>query len=320
MAKHLIPDYWKLSVKTTDDIVFLGKENIAEMIAYWSNALDSAKNVFKRNKQLIALLKNKTAKKITKLAEKFENPSFPQIGSRPDSWVGEQEPLDVASITRERGDTTFNVCGWCKYVSSGTCRYNYTISGTCEFEFAAGFPNKERKFNSPCFLKSSPDSTFKRITEGIEKQNASKLKRQQDIENNIKELKTLMKKSGSKPALSSHRKYDWFNVKEDVVCHVVNLENKIIKNAFVHAKVVPGYRHHDGCVSTAAEMKIHNGENLNGHGLSYGTSRPEVMLKWEFDYLRKNPDFAKMWANSAIENGIKGFSPTRFLADLKAAK
>lgn len=34
---------------------------------------------------------------------------------------------------------------------------------------------------------------------------------------------------------------------------------------------------------------------LEGHGGGYGMSRPEIMHKWEFDYLVAHPEFAAVW-------------------------
>jgi hypothetical protein len=43
-------------------------------------------------------------------------------------------------------------------------------------------------------------------------------------------------------------------------------------------------------------------------------SRPEVMLKWEFDYLRSNLKFAKKWADCRSERSE--FDLNTFIIDL----
>ena len=67
-----------------------------------------------------------------------------------DTYEGEPE-WNAANCNRKKGDTTFKTCGWCKH-STGTCRYDCTIDGTCTLMKSYG---KERdvKWDTNCKLQ-----------------------------------------------------------------------------------------------------------------------------------------------------------------------
>ena len=57
----------------------------------------------------------------------------------------------------------------------------------------------------------------------------------------------------------------------------------------------------DGCVSVCADEKIHDGDYCDGCGLGYGLSRPEVLHKWEYEYLKSHPDYLKVWIRASAD-------------------
>jgi hypothetical protein len=140
-APELIPNYWRgITVKTMDDIVFLGKGTIRQILRHWRHiAEEQSFQITKLNTEL-SFLRGKTAKDIAIEAKKFENPHFipEQIGIAPSDYK-DPEPLDDASRQRKSGATTFNVCGWCQYATSGRARYNYLITTNCNLLTDAGF-------------------------------------------------------------------------------------------------------------------------------------------------------------------------------------
>ena len=71
-------------------------------------------------------------------------------------------------------------------------------------------------------------------------------------------------------------------------------------NNFVSGKVISGYRHHDGCVSVCTDTQVNSNNHYhNGCGMNYGDSRPEILKKWEYDYLKTHQDYFRIWAENA---------------------
>lgn len=312
----LIPEYWDLTARTRKDIVFLGKVTIREMIRSWRYHAKELGSSIKERDELLKFLQGKTAADFRKLAEKFENPEFPHVGVQKDSWGNDPEPLDAASINRESGKTTFNVCGWCKYAGCGTCRYNYHITTVCDFKTRAGLKDEERRFNTPCFLKDVSDEMLAQIRNGLSRERDRLISEKRQADFNIGALLSLEDRAAEKPALPDRRPHDWFNVDDPVVCYIGKWQERIVKDQFATAKVINGYRHHDGCVSVCFDQRVHSGEYLEGRGSGYGMARPEVMHKWEFEYLLKHPDFARLWATQGVGKHLDGFDSKKFLAVL----
>jgi len=309
----LIPEYWDLTATTVEDIVFFGKISIREMIRSWRSHASSLNSQIKEVDEKLKLMSGKTATDIIEIAKQSENPEFPHIGVREDSWSEDPEPLDAASINRKRGATTFNVCGWCKFTGGGSCRYDYHISTSCSIVTDAGMKDEERKFNTPCVFKTADDSFFDKIRNGLESNRTRLIEEKRQTDQKIKLLLTLEKRAEVKPAMPDRRPHDWFNEDNPVMCYVGKWKERIVPNQFATAKVINGYRHHDGCVSVCYDQRVHNGDYLEGHGGGYGMSRPEVMHVWEFEYLLAHPDFASLWAKKGTSKHLKDFDAEKFL-------
>jgi len=348
-AADLIPEWWDLvGVETIEDIKFLGQVTIRQMIRSWRQTAEELRWRIKRIDGEIKFLQGNNAESVRALAEKYENPVFDpkQIGVRKDSWDGVPEPLDEASKKRKRGATTFNVCGWCKYAVGGTGRYNYYISTHCSFITDAGVEDVERRFNSPCFLKNISDEDFNTLACGLAFQLGILIARKHMTDAKIKLLLELEKQAERKPPLADHRPYDWFNIDDPVICYIGGWERARLRDVisqylpesvvkWLHAlgwlgeprrvtfkewataRVVDGYRHHDGCVSVRYDERVHSGPYLEGHGGGYGMSRPEVLHVWEYNYLREHPDFAEVWMANTPSR-LRDFDPDQMLDALKS--
>jgi len=346
-AADLIPEWWDLvGVETIEDIKFLGQVTIRQMIRSWRHTASGLSGRIRRIDEEIRFLQGNNAESVRKIAERYENPVFDpeQIGVRPDSWGNDLEPLDEASKTRERGATTFNICGWCKHAAGGTGRYNYYISTHCSFITDAGVEDVRRRFNSPCFLKNISDKGFNTLACGLGFQLGILIAKKHETDAKIKFLLDLEKQAERKPALADHRPHDWFNVGDPVVCYIGGWERARLRDVisqylpesvvnwlrkcgwlgdakrvafkeWATAKVIDGYRHHDGCVSVRYDERTHSGPYLGGHGGGYGMSRPEVMHAWEYDYLREHPDFAKVWMANTPSH-LEGFEHEQMLEAL----
>ena len=312
-ASSLIPSYWRVLASSTADILFLGKVNIRGMIRHWRYEASSLASQMKEVDANLTFLKGKNDALLKQEAARFENPTFPNVGLGTGNWSGDPEPLDSASVSRQRGTTTLNVCGWCKHAGGGTCRYSYYITTRCSIRTNAGLHEDERKFNTPCFLPAATDSELDELRTGLATQLQTLKAAKADVDDKIVVLLECEKHAEKKPAFPGHRPHDWFNEDDPVVCFVGSWKECIITNEFATAKVILGYRHHDGCVSVCFDSKVHNGKNLDGHGGGYGMSRPEVMHVWEYEYMLKHPDFCNVWLKLGTSDHLEGFIPDSVL-------
>lgn len=319
-VRNLIPEYYRLSPQTTDDIVFYGKANIESLIKSWQYRRNEKHNRITKLQELMTLFDEMTPKKFKAEAAKFEDPVFPYIGRFSNSPMDrENEPLDCDSRNRQEGTTTFNVCGWCKHTGGGSCRYQYHISTYCSLMLNAGLKNgydSDKKFNSPCVFKNFETADFKKVLVGLKKEKEKTLTKKKNDEKKIRTLLKLKKLAEEKPVFPSDRNADWFDLEDKIVCFVGNWKTKLkgISN-FQSGKVINGYRHHDGCVSVKFKNRVHNGEYLDGHGGGFGISRPEIMKDWEFEYLLKHPKFAGVFVREGTGK-LENHNPDKFLLAL----
>ena len=243
---------------------------------------------------------------------------------RRDNWRDDPEPVDAASTNREPGTTTFNICGWCSHVGCDTCRYGYHISSSCRLAYGDPQLDVRRRFDTKCWLLSASSDDIARVVANFDVEYRALCLERRIRQSRIRQLKRLLAKSEDKPAAPHERPHDWFNLDDRVVCYVGDWTKDRVCGpdgklaVFAPAAVIDGYRHHDGCVSVRYDDRVHSGEYLEGHGGGYGMSRPEIMHRWEFDYLVSHPDFAAVWLRQGTEKRLEGFSADNMLAALAA--
>ncbi|HNZ83664.1 MAG TPA: hypothetical protein PKL98_00065 [Candidatus Pacearchaeota archaeon] len=291
----LIPKNWNLEAKTKEEIIFFGRATIRQMIRYWRDDASTLARRIKNIDKKLNLIKYKNAADISKIAEQYENPDLSNVDIRKDNFDKIPEPIDSDSMKRKGGATTFNFCGWCKYANPRTKRFSYCISGYCGFKKDANLYDNIRFFNTPCFLKKASNDEFKKIRNGLIQKKRQVIEEKKIIDQKIKKLLVLEKCSEEKPVITICRPGDWFNINDSVVCYIKKMEGRTLNSSFAIAKVINGYRHHNGCVSVRYEEQVHMGENLEGHGGWYEISCYEIIHSWEFDYLIKHPEFAEFW-------------------------
>lgn len=139
----------------------------------------------------------------------------------------------------------------------------------------------------------------------LEKEEARK-RRFDDFANYVKQIR---QQSEIKPCFPSHRPLDWFNFNNTVKCYV-NSENALpeYRNRFIEGRVIRGYRYHEGFVTVMVDHKVQNDMNYHdGRALGYGGTRPEVILLWEYEYLRSHPDYLIVWLNSVKSDYLTNF-------------
>ena len=322
------PQYSLRGVSGWDGVAKLGSKNIAVLISSARSNEQSLTSSIASRKQQQELLRGKSGDDIKEMAKGFENPTITEIGVPGDSWSKDPEPLDAASKNREGNATTFNMCGWCKHSGGGSCRYSYHITTTCNL---LGDSSPETRFNTPCLLQSKTADEIAIQVERIEKEVVDLLARREKVRDGIKLLQHLKKGAPEKPYLISLRPHDHFNVGDEVMVYVGqwgdsegSYSSMVKGGVWVPAIVVFGYRHHDGCVSYQTLFPIHtNMSNFEGRGGGAGMSRPEVLLRSEFNFLQESAQnkvngdlgFVGMWLGN-VDNNLKGLKKDKFLRDL----
>lgn len=210
-----------------------------------------------------------------------------------------------------RGDTSIsdNICGRCQQA------FAYTSDKTfiCWVEIYAGIGENKRKFDSPCFLKGASD--IDQVRRALKKKIHSFLKEKKKIDQRIKTLLILEKQVEEKPILPRQRHCLWFDIGDSVVLYSEKSDWRIIDDKFLTAKVIDGFRYHDGMVALHYDQRVHEGEYLDGYGGSIGDQRPELMQLWEYEYFLKCPDFANFWARNC--SSYEGFNGEKFLEALE---
>jgi hypothetical protein len=326
----LYPEFCLRGVADWNGVSRLGSKNIAALVkrarSYEHELTDKIATLKGRQ----ALLRGKSGDDFKAMAEKFSNPAITEVGVRSGSMFGDPEPLDKASEERKGDTTTFNICGWCKHSSGGSARYNYMINTSCGL--LANSP--ETHFNTPCLLQAKKAEQIAAEVRYIEPEIAGFLAKREKVREGIKLLRRLKMGAPEKPYLISLRPHDHFKVGDDVIVYTGqrkaedNEHQSLVKDGvWVPANVVYGYRHQDGMVTYQALFPIHsNMSNLEGRGGFAGYSRPEVLLRSEFNYLQEAEQddgdlgFVDMWLGNVNADRLEGFDRTQFQTDLHGGK
>jgi hypothetical protein len=186
-------------------------------------------------------------------------------------------------INKKRGSTNFKQCGWCDY-ASGTHRYDYCIEGKCSLLRSY---SKDVHWDDKCnFITASKSE----LTELIKYHNCEiqNLKVQISMyKEYISILKNLETDANYKPTLPRDREYNYFNIGDKVAVFV--------ERKWHFGEVTDGHTYHDGIVSYVLE-------DIGSGGL--GVSRPEILLKEEYEWFKRYPEEYEIWCKKAYE-GIK---------------
>lgn len=172
------------------------------------------------------------------------------------------------NMNRESGSTTLVTCGWCKYMSSGSCRYNCYLSGSCSLLKSY---DRDVEWDMPCTVKKLGAADIRSIVENkhwqIEEANRSIALCQQQIASLAEHGPDI-----DQPVLAKNRSHDHFNISDGVfVFHDGNWDAGV---------VVSGYRHHDGCVSYVLD----DHPETDGKPWGGGFGGPWVMKKDEMEW------------------------------------
>ncbi len=310
----LVPVYDSLIIKTKEDVIFLGKENIDYLVRYWRREAKDLGYKIKETDIALNFLQNKSIANILKESKQFENPIFPKKKDNVnnDSENKWPEPSDDASLARQPNTTTFNVCGWCKYTCNSISRHYYMIVGDCRFDPNVYF---QHFFNSPCIFQNATDETLNAIRMDLKYQLKKIIRQKRNTDEKIQLLLNLKKQAEKKPPFPENRPYLWLNIGDTVMVYTGDWKKHITSNLFITAKVI---KHYDnGVLRLLYEQRVNSDKTSRGYESDCGGSRPEIMHPWELKYLLEHSSYAKLWAEN---DRTSSFRPNCFLAALSREK
>jgi hypothetical protein len=217
-----------------------------------------------------------------------------------------REPVWTAeNQNRKCGDTTFDICGWCKHRGCGTMRYDTMLRGSCDLMKRYG---NEVEWDTPCKIKGLGKDDLKDIVEskGYEiREHEAGIKRTNE---EIVELQKLIRKAPKKPCLPDARGCDHFplNARVWVFLNGKNIQSTTVKTGWYAGVTVNGYRSGDGCVSYVLDELP---ESRKGWGCGFAV--PVVLLAWEYEYFKQNTGDFNDWllACDKSYNGDKIICP-----------
>lgn len=164
-------------------------------------------------------------------------------------------------------------------------------------------------------------SNIRELWELKSSENSGKLSKKMN-ESVLDYLKHLEQNSPEKPYLLSLTPYNYFEEGDEVLVYLGHIEptSRPIKEDWVPAKVVEGYRHQDGFVNYKTEIPVHDNLEYNeGKGGFCGMGRPEVLKKEDFEGLREaaktDPAFFELWCKN-IPDYLRDFDLPSFKSSL----
>lgn len=286
-----------------DELVFLGLDNLKYLADYWKRQREKIDKFIELSYERSCDLSNVTISDIEALAAGYEHPTFPDVRI---GYSREPEPFDENSINREFGATTFNFCGWCKHCSGGVIKYRTRIITTCGLlpryfydESGHCISNEKLRFNSPCLIIEHSSQSLLNLCLSQTRSNTRNYSAERDmITSYLNVISSAILRSSRKPCFAAHRPRSWFNVDDMVVCFVSDGYDggEVIKsNVFVTGRIVKKHRGSDSSVLVLTDEDVYSDPTRQSNELFYRVSRPEIMKKWEFEYLKSNPDYLRIW-------------------------
>ncbi|MCX6722849.1 MAG: hypothetical protein NT094_02140, partial [Candidatus Staskawiczbacteria bacterium] len=187
----LIPKYWDLPVQTEDDLVFLGKTTIREIIREWRREAKGLAGRMKEIDEELSLLAD-----IRENASKYSDPDFTGQKLKYDLMAGKRGPTEEKDLNRTWQSTTFNRCGWCRY-AQGMRTHGVSLDPGCGINYDAGLKDEDRQFSTTCFLKGVTDELILQIRQGLQQKLVSLTGQKRAIDGKIKKLIELKAKAES---------------------------------------------------------------------------------------------------------------------------
>lgn len=104
----------------------------------------------------------------------------------------------------------------------------------------------------------------------------------------VRELKALIPRAEDKPYFSGLRPDDWFERGDKAMCFILTSAQALPaeREIFVPGEVDSDHCRHNGWISVSI---------CAGRAIGFEVCSPEVLLKWEFEYLKDHPAYFRVW-------------------------
>ena len=201
----------------------------------------------------------------------------------------EEPEWNAENMNKKNGDTTFVICGWCKYNGTGTARYDCMLSSTCQLMKSY---SENNNWDTKCPFKLLSQIDLKDIISS-KKYEIKNLQHQiERIKNEIIVIDSDISNHKNSPPHSNNR-IEYYNEGEVVF---VNIEEK-----WERGIVVSSYRSHDGMVSYVLDNYP---ESNKGWGC--GVQVPIILKEWEYNYFKNNTEDYNIWRNKEESRKYNG--------------
>ena len=291
-----------------ETLVFIGSEKLKSIKATLTSRAKQLNESLEKAQSLVDALDGKTIEDIKAIAAGYEHPEFPGAGREPG-------PDDIASIRRKAGATTFNFCGWCNHHDGGWYYYKGYSKTSCCFEPEKFIPEElnenrafNRYFNTPCVIANGTQELLESCLAKVKADLEEFAREKAIIDKNMEIVDDAITQAERKPCFAGWRQSAWFQGEDDeVVCFVSKSTPDAIKTGiFVTGPIVDSYFGESVTVCTDKQVRTDK-DALRGYGLDFGLKRPEVMQRWEYEYLKTHPEFRRMWIKENV--GLDKWDP-----------
>lgn len=311
---QLVPsDFWEgIEVKTEVDLLKLGRYNIEVLGRYWKEQENDYERRLEEVQGLYGTLCGLKAEQLEQLAKEYECPEFPSVGFLTNDYP---MPLDMASERRRAGATTWNFCGWCHYAVSphdvvdlerkvGECK----LESYCRFMSSKLLADSQQEevtcqrinnFDTPCSLTFGGQEQLDDIVSALVAERNDILQQLNTANLYIGYLEEKACWAVKKPCFPGSRPWNWFRDGEKAVCLVHDLRGV---PATVQAPFVAGLVTHAANgwhTSVWTKRQAHISDTQDCRSLSLPLSSPVYMHRWEFDYLRGDAEYRRLWLSAA---------------------
>lgn len=326
-----------LHMKTWDDLVSLGVENLQDCIRYWRSEVRVVdKRISRERNTRDFLTSHRTFESVCAYAAEYYGLKD-GYGSRYSEQTMTPVPTDADDLERAASSSTLNVCGWCKFCRAGWqhSRSSCKLSGSCDLipddHVLGATPIDPRRFNHECAflraLKQQPWLLSSSLAESNRRLSALNRERF-GLSERIRQLKLAQKLSVSKPAFPQCRRDVYCEGGDRVRMMLPRREDLYASNGLTLAPIRTGtvildFRTDDsiqralsGCTSArdaqaliATDIMMSSGyvkvklDTLSERLVLWDTcvTHPFILSEDDFRKLRKDKDYRTLWLEAIYD-------------------
>jgi hypothetical protein len=296
-----------LDLVTTEDVLFLGTNNIQTQIRAWRRHARPLATQIKQVSTLMQLL-NKGLSAVQHEAARYQSVGFQpgDIASGNSAYV---MPTD-SRLTLDQADrTTLNNCGWCVHAKPVAAQGTAKLASTCtvldegmvkdrfaripetlrtrmwELLPTAGLNEEERFFFSPCWLWYADQEVIDDLAFGLHLTLVALQDEKEILDEKLQSLTQLKQQAEHKPLLPADRDPQAFAPGMPLMIYLDQPRSRWITG------LSDGVQEDQVVCSTPRHP--HTGQPFH---IDY--RNPSVMAPWDYRYLRAKPEFAAHWVRS----------------------